>query len=245
MNPCSWSQTLMSMEELAREEKTDKNPDKEGHTMLKRKISPVGEGEAMGPAKKNYTLDMVSHKSLEASAEAKGEGALVSQKAQVGMVEADPKVYAQNCASKQLMPVTGEAVLPMPGDSQTEDSLHRKDGGHDTVVGGSVNSDSSEGTAKAPAMSSSEAQPYVSSLRPNLSNYEIKCALMTEIRRFGRQYGRLFKILQEVQGPVEVRIQFVEFSIKEAARFKRRHLIQYLEKILEKLKSERSSNNDE
>lgn len=105
----------------------------------------------------------------------------------MGMVEADPKVYAQNCASKQLMPVTGEAVLPMPGDSQTEDSLHRKDGGHDTVVGGSVNSDSSEGTAKAPAMSSSEAQPYVSSLRPNLSNYEIKCALMTEIRRFGRR----------------------------------------------------------
>uniref|UniRef100_A0A8C6II51 INTS6/SAGE1/DDX26B/CT45 C-terminal domain-containing protein n=1 Tax=Mus spicilegus TaxID=10103 RepID=A0A8C6II51_MUSSI len=55
---------------------------------------------------------------------------------------------------------------------------------------------------------------------------------------FSSEYGRLFKILEEVQGPVEVRIQFVEFSIKEAARFKRRHLIQYLEKILEKLKSE-------
>ncbi|XP_052026816.1 ER membrane protein complex subunit 5 isoform X3 [Apodemus sylvaticus] len=100
------------------------------------------------------------------------------------------------------------------------------------------------GDAKAPAMSSS-AQPCVSSLRPNLTNYEIKCALMTEIRRFGRQYGRLFKILEEVQGPLEVKIQLVEFSIKEAARFKRRHLIQYLEKILEKLKSERSLNNNE
>ncbi|XP_021043121.1 integrator complex subunit 6-like [Mus pahari] len=207
--------------------------------MLKRKISPVGEGEAMDPPKKSYTLDVVSHTSLEASAEAKGDGA------QVGMVESDPKVYTQNCAPKQLMPVAGEAILPMQQDSQPEDSLHHKEGGHDTVVGGSVSSDSSEGTAKAPAMSSSEAQPYVSSLRPNLSNYEIKCALMTEIRRFGRQYGRLFKILEEVQGPLEVRIQFVEFSIKEAARFKRRHLIQYLEKILEKLKSERSLNNDE
>jgi hypothetical protein len=55
--------------------------------MLKRKISPVGEGEAMGPAKKNYTLDMVSHKSLEASAEAKGEGKYIN----VGRT--DPDVF--------------------------------------------------------------------------------------------------------------------------------------------------------
>ncbi|GAB1302795.1 Gene model 648, (NCBI) [Apodemus speciosus] len=229
----------------------DKKPDKEEHTMLKRKISPVGEGEAMGPPKKSYTLDMVSNKSLEASAEAKGEdleeqkGAMDSQKTQVGMAEGDPKVCAQSSAPKQLTPAAGEAIPPSPRGSLPQDSLRRKDADNSTVAGGNVSSDCSAGTAKAPAMSSSEAQPCVSSLRPNLTNYEIKCALMTEIRRFGRQYGRLFKILEEVQGPLEVRIQLVEFSIKEAARFKRRHLIQYLEKILEKLKSERSLNNDE
>ncbi|XP_076774910.1 ER membrane protein complex subunit 5 isoform X2 [Arvicanthis niloticus] len=221
-------------------------PDKQEHpTMLKQKMRPVGEGEAMGPPKKSYTLDMVPNKSLEASAEAKGEGTIVSQKAQVGMMQDDPGVYAQNCAPNQLTPVAGDAILPSPQDSLPEDSLHRKDGDNDTVAGGSVSSDSSASAAKPPATSSSEARPYVSSLRPNLTNYEIKRALMTEIRRFGRKYGRLFKILEEVQGPLEVRIQFVEFSIKEAARFKRRHLIQYLEKILEKLKSERSLNNDE
>lgn len=104
----------------------------------------------------------------------------------MGMVEADAKVSTETCASKQLAPVAGGAPLPSPQDSLPEDSLHRKDGGSDTGAAGSVSGDCSAGTAKAPAMVSSEAQPSVSSLRPNLSNYEIKCALMTEIRRFGR-----------------------------------------------------------
>ncbi|XP_032746337.1 integrator complex subunit 6-like [Rattus rattus] len=218
--------------------------------MLKRKISPVGEGEAMSPPKKSYTLDMVSNKSPEASAEAKGEGAIVSQKTQAEMMEGDPKVCAQNCAPKQCKPMAGDTILPSPRDSLPEDSLHCKDG-DSTVTVASVSNDCSAGTASVPALSSSEAQRYVSSLKPTVTNYEIKCALMTEIRRFGRpflyslQNLEAFQILEEVQGPLEVSIQFVEFSIKEAARFKRRHLIQYLEKMLEKLKSERSLNSAE
>uniref|UniRef100_A0A8C9PI92 INTS6/SAGE1/DDX26B/CT45 C-terminal domain-containing protein n=3 Tax=Marmotini TaxID=337730 RepID=A0A8C9PI92_SPEDA len=48
------------------------------------------------------------------------------------------------------------------------------------------------------------------------------------------EYEKIFKLLEEVRGPVEVKKQFVEFTIKEAARFKRRDLIKHLEKILEK-----------
>eukprot|EP00073_Rattus_norvegicus_P042068 XP_008771886.1 PREDICTED: uncharacterized protein Sage1 isoform X1 [Rattus norvegicus] len=154
--------------------------------MLKRKISPVGEGEAMSPPKKSYTLDMVSNKSPEASAEAKGEGAIVSQKTQAEMMEGDPKVCAQNCAPKQCKPMAGDAILPSPRDSLPEDSLHCKDG-DSTVTGARVSNDCSAGTAGVPALSSSEARRYVSSLKPTVTNYEIKCALMTEIRRFGRR----------------------------------------------------------
>lgn len=112
---------------------------------------------------------------------------MVSQKTQVVMAEGDPEVYAQNSAPKQLTPVAGEATLPSPQGSLPQDSLRGQDADTSTVAGGSVSSDCSAGAAKAPAMSSSEAQPCVSSLRPNLTNYEIKCALMTEIRRFGRR----------------------------------------------------------
>ncbi|XP_032746250.1 cancer/testis antigen family 45 member A1-like [Rattus rattus] len=62
--------------------------------------------------------------------------------------------------------------------------------------------------------------------------------LKTSVVVKGEEYGRLFEILEEVQGPLEVRIQFVEFSIKEAARFKRHHLIQCLEKKRKEFLSE-------
>ncbi|KAF7475831.1 Hypothetical predicted protein [Marmota monax] len=65
-------------------------------------------------------------------------------------------------------------------------------------------------------------------------NVGIKHQLMKEVRQFGRKYEKIFKLLEEVRGPVEVKKQFVEFTIKEAARFKRRDLIKHLEKILEK-----------
>ncbi|XP_004587790.1 integrator complex subunit 6-like isoform X2 [Ochotona princeps] len=68
-------------------------------------------------------------------------------------------------------------------------------------------------------------------------NADIKHQLMKEVRKFGRKYERIFILLEEVQGPLEMKKQFVEFTIKEAARFKRRVLIQYLEKVLEKLDS--------
>ena len=43
--------------------------------MLKQKVSPIGEGEAMGPSpKKRNTADMPTNQALEASANVKGEG---------------------------------------------------------------------------------------------------------------------------------------------------------------------------
>uniref|UniRef100_A0A286XGN4 INTS6/SAGE1/DDX26B/CT45 C-terminal domain-containing protein n=1 Tax=Cavia porcellus TaxID=10141 RepID=A0A286XGN4_CAVPO len=52
------------------------------------------------------------------------------------------------------------------------------------------------------------------------------------------EYERIFKLLDQVQGSLEVKKQFVEFAIKEAARFKRRDLIKKLEKMLEKFPTE-------
>nr|XP_012602973.1 integrator complex subunit 6-like isoform X1 [Microcebus murinus] len=74
-------------------------------------------------------------------------------------------------------------------------------------------------------------------------NADIKHQLMKEVRKFGRKYERIFILLEEVQGPLEMKKQFVEFTIKEAARFKRRVLIQYLEKVLEKIDSYHLLNN--
>ncbi|OCT66071.1 hypothetical protein XELAEV_18042325mg [Xenopus laevis] len=50
-----------------------------------------------------------------------------------------------------------------------------------------------------------------------------------------KDYEKIFTLLEEVQGSPEVQKTFIEFTIKEAARFKKRVLIQHLERVLSNL----------
>ncbi|KAM7159872.1 integrator complex subunit 6-like isoform 2-T4 [Macrochelys suwanniensis] len=67
------------------------------------------------------------------------------------------------------------------------------------------------------------------------NNADIKIKVMKEVRKPGRNYEKIFTLLEEVQGPMEIQKYFIEFAIKEAARFKKRVLIQHLERILEEI----------
>ncbi|XP_032992882.1 integrator complex subunit 6-like isoform X1 [Lacerta agilis] len=67
------------------------------------------------------------------------------------------------------------------------------------------------------------------------NNEVLRIKVMKEVRKPGRDYKRIFSLLEEVQGPVEIQKYFIEFAIKEAARFKKRVLIQHLERILEEI----------
>ncbi|XP_078403840.1 integrator complex subunit 6 isoform X1 [Cetorhinus maximus] len=65
------------------------------------------------------------------------------------------------------------------------------------------------------------------------NNAELRIRVMKEIRKPGRNYDRLFRLLEDIQGPLEIQRNFIQNTIKEAARFKRRVLIQQLERVLE------------
>ncbi|MEE6496688.1 hypothetical protein FKM82_002458 [Ascaphus truei] len=69
------------------------------------------------------------------------------------------------------------------------------------------------------------------------SNADIKIKVMKEVRKPGRNYEKIFALLEEIEGPFEVQKTFIEFTIKEAARFKKRVLIQHLERVLSELDS--------
>ncbi|XP_077347435.1 integrator complex subunit 6-like isoform X1 [Lithobates pipiens] len=71
----------------------------------------------------------------------------------------------------------------------------------------------------------------------NGSNADIKIRVMKEVRKPGRNYEKIFALLEDVQGSFEVQKNFIEFTIKEAARFKKRVLIQNLERYLSELES--------
>ncbi|KAM9321629.1 integrator complex subunit 6 [Gastrophryne carolinensis] len=66
-------------------------------------------------------------------------------------------------------------------------------------------------------------------------NTDLKIRIMKEIRKPGRRYEPIFSLLKDVQGSLETRLIFLQNVIKEAARFKKRMLIEQLEGFLEEI----------
>uniref|UniRef100_A0A8I3PXT0 Integrator complex subunit 6 like n=2 Tax=Canis lupus familiaris TaxID=9615 RepID=A0A8I3PXT0_CANLF len=157
-----------------------------------------------------------------------------------------PDGFLSKSAPPELMNMAGDGIPHNQMDSLSDDfTTLRKDGlipkpGTNTLLGGSKKCSVSVEDQKVSVTSPLGTVPNTLQITPAMAqgiNADIKHQLMKEVRKFGRKYERIFILLEEVQGPLSVKKQFVEFTIKEAARFKRRVLIQYLEKVLEKIDS--------
>ncbi|XP_006881953.1 PREDICTED: protein DDX26B-like [Elephantulus edwardii] len=156
----------------------------------------------------------------------------------------------------KLTKVAGDSTPPSKQDSLSEDlPCLRKDGlnnktGSNALIEGTVNCNLSIDGPKVTAMTSMATLGHMSTtlqVTPAMAqgiNADIKHQLMKEVRKFGRKYDRIFILLEEVQGPLEMKKEFVEFTIREAARFKRRDLIQRLEQFLENLDTHHSASKD-
>ncbi|XP_035250530.1 integrator complex subunit 6 [Anguilla anguilla] len=66
-------------------------------------------------------------------------------------------------------------------------------------------------------------------------NTELRVLITKEIRKPGRRFESIFHFLNQVQGSLDTRLIFLQNIIREAARFKRRVLIEQLENFLEEL----------
>uniref|UniRef100_A0A8D3E8J0 Integrator complex subunit 6 n=1 Tax=Scophthalmus maximus TaxID=52904 RepID=A0A8D3E8J0_SCOMX len=72
-------------------------------------------------------------------------------------------------------------------------------------------------------------------------NNELRVLITKEIRKPGRHYEKIFLLLKQIQGTLDTRLIFLQNIIKEAARFKKRVLIEQLENFLEEIHN-RSNN---
>ncbi|KAJ3592536.1 hypothetical protein NHX12_007663 [Muraenolepis orangiensis] len=66
-------------------------------------------------------------------------------------------------------------------------------------------------------------------------NNQLRALITKEIRKPGRHYEKIFHLLKEIQGTLDTRLIFLQNIIKEAARFKKRVLIEQLENFLEEI----------
>ncbi|XP_077002561.1 integrator complex subunit 6-like [Tamandua tetradactyla] len=133
----------------------------------------------------------------------------------------------------QLMKWEGEGDSPLQGAAGSKETDTTDI--HDIHEKKPENDETSSAFTKMPTL---ETMSSTLQRGPQKVNDHIKCQLMKEIRKFGRKYERIFILLEDVQGPPEVKKQFIEFTIKEAKRFKRWHLIKHLEKLQEEIASD-------
>uniref|UniRef100_A0A8C0GV02 Integrator complex subunit 6 like n=1 Tax=Chelonoidis abingdonii TaxID=106734 RepID=A0A8C0GV02_CHEAB len=127
--------------------------------------------------------------------------------------------------------------LPDEFNCLSEDGLDHKSATN-ALVRGPLNYSMPVDDQKMVLESTSGTVPDSLQITPTMlegNNADIKIKVMKEVRKPGRNYEKIFALLEEVQGPMEIQKYFIEFAIKEAARFKKRVLIQHLERILEEI----------
>ncbi|XP_029021075.1 integrator complex subunit 6 isoform X2 [Betta splendens] len=66
---------------------------------------------------------------------------------------------------------------------------------------------------------------------------ELRTRVIKEVRKPGRNYEAILRLLQQVKGTLDVQRYFIQHAIKEAVRFKKRVLIQQLETALAELEA--------
>ncbi|XP_030223344.1 integrator complex subunit 6 isoform X1 [Gadus morhua] len=73
------------------------------------------------------------------------------------------------------------------------------------------------------------------------SQAELRTRVVKEVRKPGRNFEAILRLLEEVRGPVHVQKYLIHHAIKEAARFKKRVLIQQLEDTLVEMDEKQAS----
>ncbi|XP_020825541.1 integrator complex subunit 6-like [Phascolarctos cinereus] len=105
-----------------------------------------------------------------------------------------------------------------------------------TVGRGSGNCSVSPDDQKAAAAESTSASGSSSSNNPQEeTEASLKVQILKEVRKPGRNYEKIFTLLEKLHGSVETQKRLILVAIKEAARFKKRVLIQRLETLLEEV----------
>ncbi|XP_061581811.1 integrator complex subunit 6 [Cololabis saira] len=159
-----------------------------------------------------------------------------------------PEVEAEEGSPSSDVTVEENAVAEVQDDdaSAAEDGIpdHLEEQPVETnnnCEGLSPRSDEEDTEAEADAEVEADAEadaaePEDTTIAPlDGSQAELRSRVIKEVRKPGRNYRAIMSLLHQVRGPVNVQKYFIQHTIKEAARFKKRVLIQQLETALANL----------
>ncbi|KAJ3587588.1 hypothetical protein NHX12_011185 [Muraenolepis orangiensis] len=180
------------------------------------------------PSPQNPTKLLPQHKGADGSSaalpESNGEGALLSE-----LALSWPSEAAEGLVKVPAFPTRedGPGAGPRPAEEEDEEDEKRNSEepgppgppGHDGELGGC--------SGGGPVILETITIPPL-----DCSQAELRTRVIKEVRKPGRNFDAILRLLEEVKGPVHVQQYFIHYAIKEAVRFKKRVLIQQLEKAL-------------
>lgn len=202
--------------------------------LLRRPLSPIGNtNHIKSPGHGlNYGKPAPPHKD-NGNSVPESNGEVGPELGEVWPNETDSAVGNQTSANleNKAVPEAEQAPVAMVTEERAEDDcceeLRTEDKHNCDRLSPQSSPDSSDG----------EQQPLPTIYIPPLdgTQAELRTRVIKEVRKPGRNYEAIMRLLHEVRGPANVQKYFILHAIKEATRFKKRVLIQQLERVLSDL----------
>ncbi|XP_072296001.1 integrator complex subunit 6 [Eucyclogobius newberryi] len=216
---------------------------------LRRPLSPIGNTNHIKSPAQNHSKPAPAHKD-NGNSVPESNGEVGSECGEAWPNETDSNAGTQAAESPETKPET----KPGPGtavDQDAEETVSEESTGdahmeevEEEVVGAGFEEQLKEEyncDRLSPQSDAASSEAEVETLQavyiPPLdgTQAELRTRVIKEVRKPGRNYEAIMRLLHEVKGPVNVQKYFLLHAIKEASRFKKRVLIQQLERVLSEL----------
>nr|XP_020451216.1 integrator complex subunit 6-like [Monopterus albus] len=216
--------------------------------LLRRPQTPPGStnhvvvGKSPTGGQQNLVKPIPQHKGVEGNSvvvpESNGDGVLGSDLGEIWLPEMDPIVG--NPSSLSLDEKAGLGAMDRGEDANMMEDRLVEDHLDEQPLEEKHNC---ERLSPQNQLEDTEADPaaletiFIAPL--DGSQAELRTRVIKEVRKPGRNYESILRLLQKVKGPPDVHRYFIQHAIKEAVRFKKRVLIQQLEVALSELEEKR------
>ncbi|XP_055015259.1 integrator complex subunit 6 isoform X2 [Boleophthalmus pectinirostris] len=204
--------------------------------LLRRPLSPIGNTNHIKSPAQNHNKPAPPHKD-NGNNIPESNGEVGPECGEVWPNDTDSNMGNQISPSSETKPRPGTTVDQEDAEvTMAEERAEEEEGVEEQMKDEKYNCDRLSPQSNT---ESSETEPealqtvYIPPL--DGTQAELRTRVIKEVRKPGRNYEAIMRLLHEVKGPVNVQKYFLLHAIKEAARFKKRVLIQQLEQVLSEL----------
>ncbi|CAN9514731.1 unnamed protein product [Ophioblennius macclurei] len=210
----------------------------------------MGKNPAGVQGQQNQLKSLPQHKGVDGNSvvmtESNGDSALGLDPTEMWPADMDSEVGSPSALSLDEKAAAGVATAAVQGGdegavteerpAEEEDQLDEQQQQQQQPLEEKLNCDRLSPQSQADSTEAEAVEMETVFIAPLDGNQaELRSRVIKEVRKPGRNYDAIVRLLQQVKGSTDVQRYFIQHAIKEAVRFKKRVLIQQLELALAEL----------